>query len=203
MSHLFVLGASGHAKVVVATARAAGYSTLELADDDPDKRGATLLGVAVTATVREVLSRPDATCVLAIGDNRARDALAAAARCRFATIVHPDAIVDRSVELGPGTVVFAGAVIQPDTRIGAHGIVNTGASIDHDCVLGAAVHVAPGARLAGNVSLGDGVFVGIGAAIIPGRTVGAWTRIGAGAAVVTDLPADATAVGVPARVRTS
>jgi sugar O-acyltransferase (sialic acid O-acetyltransferase NeuD family) len=199
--HLIVVGAGGHAKVVIATARAAGYTSLEIADDAPDRRGATLLGVAVTATAQDVLARSDATCVLAIGDNRARHALAGGARCRFATIVHPGAIVDPTVALGAGTVVFAGAVIQPDTRIGPHGIVNTGASIDHDCALGAAVHVAPGARLAGNVSLGDGVFVGIGAVIIPGRSVGAWTRIGAGAAVVRDLPGGATAVGVPARVR--
>ena len=80
-------------------------------------------------------------------------------------------------------------------------IVNTGASIDHDGVLGTAVHVAPGARLAGNVTLEDGVFVGIGAVIVPGRTIGAWTRVGAGAAVVHDLPANVTAIGVPARAR--
>ena len=31
-------------------------------------------------------------------------------------------------------------------------------------------------------------------------SVGAWTIVGAGAAVVRDLPANVTAVGVPARV---
>jgi acetyltransferase EpsM len=31
-------------------------------------------------------------------------------------------------------------------------------------------------------------------------TVGEWTIVGAGAVVIADLPADVTAVGVPARI---
>jgi sugar O-acyltransferase (sialic acid O-acetyltransferase NeuD family) len=200
---LWILGAGGHAKVVIATARAAGHTELRLADDDPARAGTALLGVRVAATLAEILADPDATAVLAIGDNAARHRLGGAARCGFATVIHPTAVVDPSVVLGAGSVVFAGAIVQPDSRLGAHAIVNTGASIDHDAAIGAAVHVAPGARLAGNVTLGDGVFVGIGAVIIPGRTIGAWTRIGAGAAVVRDLPASVTATGVPARIRTA
>jgi sugar O-acyltransferase (sialic acid O-acetyltransferase NeuD family) len=198
---LWVVGAGGHAKVVIATARAAGFDAIQIADDDEARWGSQLVGAPIVGPTRDVLDRADAIAVLAIGDNAARHRLGASARCSFATVVHPSAIVDPSVVLGPGTVVFAGVVIQIDSRLGAHVIVNTGASIDHDCVLGDAVHVAPGTRLAGNVTLGDGVFVGIGAAIIPGRTVGAWTQIGAGAAVTRDLPEHVTAVGVPARPR--
>jgi sugar O-acyltransferase (sialic acid O-acetyltransferase NeuD family) len=147
-----------------------------------------------------VLLDPEAHAVLAIGDNRTRQRFADPARCRFATIVHPRAIVDPSVKLGPGTVVFAGAVIQPDTTLGAHVIVNTGASIDHDCWLDDFVHIAPGVRLAGNVSLDTGAFLGIGSVAIPGARVGEWTTVGAGAAVIQDVPADVVAAGVPARV---
>jgi len=198
---LTVVGAGGHAKVIIATARAAGWSVEVIVDDDQRRWGTTIGGIAIAGPSSAELANPNATCVLAIGDNATRRRLGATARCRFATIVHPHASVDPSVALGLGTVVFAGAVIQPDTRIGAHGIANTGCSIDHDCVLGDAVHVAPGARLAGEVTLGDEVFVGIGAVLIPRVKVGARTTIGAGAAVVRDLPAGVVAVGVPARVR--
>jgi sugar O-acyltransferase (sialic acid O-acetyltransferase NeuD family) len=198
---LWVLGAGGHAKVVIATARAAGLSSISVADDDPARRGETLLGARIERSVTELLADGNARCVLAIGDNRRRYDLAATARCRFATIVHPTAIVHDSVTLGAGSVVFAGCIIQPDTSIGAHAIVNTGASIDHDCTLGAAVHVCPGSRLAGGVTFGDGVMLGIGAVVIPGCSIGAWTDVGAGAAVVSDLPGYVTAIGVPARVK--
>ena len=196
---LWILGGGGHAKVVIATARAAGFTSIEIADDDPGRAGSELLGARVETTIMEVIQRPELLCVLAVGDNRTRHRLAATARCRFATLQHPSAIVHESVNLGAGTVVFAGSVIQPDSRLGAHVIVNTGASIDHDCVLEDAVHVAPGVRLAGNVTLRIGSFLGISAAVIPGKTLGAWSRVGAGGVVINDLADGVTAVGVPAR----
>lgn len=200
MQRLSVVGAGGHAKVVISTARSAGYTDIIAVDDDGALWGRSILGVQIEGPSERVLADADALAVLAIGTNATRRALAARARCTFTSVVHASAVVDPTVKLEPGCVVFAGVVIQPDTTVGAHGIVNTGASIDHDCVLGEAVHVAPGARLAGAVTLGDEVFVGIGAAIIPGITVGARTMIGAGAAVVRDLAADVRVAGVPARV---
>jgi sugar O-acyltransferase (sialic acid O-acetyltransferase NeuD family) len=201
MTVLCVLGAGGHAKVVIATARAAGFEQIHVHDDNPACFGGELLGAPIVGSIADVLARPDALAVFAIGNNATRHLLATTARCRFQALVHPTAHVEPSVSLGAGSVVFAGAVIQPDTRIGTHVIVNTAATIDHDCVLGDAVHVAPGTHLAGNVTLEAGVFLGIGTVVIPGRRIGAWTRVGAGAAVVCDLPANVTAVGVPARPR--
>jgi sugar O-acyltransferase (sialic acid O-acetyltransferase NeuD family) len=197
---LTIVGGGGHAKVVIATARSAGYEVRDVVDDDPGRQGTTLLGVPITGTAASALADVSRTCVIAVGSNAARAKLAALARCHFATLVHASALVHDSVVLGAGTVVFAGAIIQPDTRLGAHVIVNTAASIDHDCIVGDAAHVAPGARLAGGVTLGDEVFLGIGAVVIPLVTIGARTRVGAGAAVVRSLPADVLAVGVPARV---
>jgi sugar O-acyltransferase (sialic acid O-acetyltransferase NeuD family) len=196
---LHVIGAGGHAKVVIATARAAGFQTIEVADDNAQLWGSTILGARVTGPVAAILERTDAIAVLAIGENATRARLGKAAHCQFVAIVHPSAVVESTVEIGIGTVVFAGTVIQPDTRLGAHVIVNTGASIDHDNTIGDAAHLAPGSRLAGNVTVGEGALIGIGAVVIPGRSIGAWSRVGAGAAVIRDVAPGATVVGVPAR----
>jgi serine O-acetyltransferase len=48
--------------------------------------------------------------------------------------------------------------------------------------------------------IGDGVFIGAGAVVLGAVTVGDGARIGANAMVLCDVPAGATAVGVPARV---
>ncbi|MCE9577123.1 MAG: acetyltransferase [Deltaproteobacteria bacterium] len=199
MDGVVIVGSGGHAKVVIATAQAMGFAVRTIVDDDPARHGQRILGVEVTGPSAPILADPGQHAVLAIGANRVRQKLAATARCRFATLVHPSAIVHHTVRLGAGTVVFAGVVLQPDTVVGAHAIVNTGASIDHDGTIGDFVHVAPGARLAGNVTLGEGVFLGIGAAAIPGSQVGAWTTVGAGGTVIADLPPGVVAVGTPAR----
>ncbi|MEC9399411.1 MAG: sugar O-acetyltransferase, partial [Myxococcota bacterium] len=46
-----------------------------------------------------------------------------------------------------------------------------------------------------------GAWIGAGATVIPLREVGQGAMVGAGACVVRDVPAQATAVGVPAKVR--
>lgn len=198
-----VLGAGGHAKVVVATLRAAGWEVVAAYDDAGERRGREVLGVPIRGPLDSAAEAGHEAVVIAVGDNRVRREVAA----RFAgerglpwiSVVHPAATVHPSVELGEGTVVFAGAVIQPDTVIGRHAIVNTGASVDHDCRLGDFVHVAPGARLAGGVTVEEGAFLGIGSVAIPGLTVGAWSTVGAGSAAVRPVEPGVTVVGVPAR----
>jgi sugar O-acyltransferase (sialic acid O-acetyltransferase NeuD family) len=198
-----VVGAGGHAKVVIATIEASGGVVVAVLDDDPGRRGECLLGHLVRGPVSDSNVPEGALVVLGIGANETRSELARRLKGPFGTVLHPGAIVHSSVELGMGTVVFAGVVIQPDTRIGRHVIVNTGASIDHDCVLEDFVHVAPGARLAGGVHLGEGVLMGIGSCAVPGVRVGTRAVVGAGGVVVSAIPADVTAVGVPARVTRS
>jgi sugar O-acyltransferase (sialic acid O-acetyltransferase NeuD family) len=195
-----VLGAGGHAKVVLRTLEISGYEVVGVFDDDPAKMGMSLLGHAVQGSIEDAALLGCPRAVLAVGNNRTRQDLAERLpEFEWITAVHPTAWVDASVTIAPGTVIFAGAVVQPETVIGRHVIVNTAATVDHDCLLGDFVHVAPGAHLAGQVSLGEGSFLGIGSTVIPGKQVGGWVTVGAGGVVVEDIPAGVTVVGVPAR----
>jgi serine O-acetyltransferase len=49
-------------------------------------------------------------------------------------------------------------------------------------------------------TIGDNVFIGAGARVLGGIQVGDGAKIGANAVVIQDIPAGATAVGIPARV---
>lgn len=195
---IVVIGAGGHAKVVVATALAAGFQVRAVLDDNPQRWGKHILGVEVIGPVARARELAGAG-VIAIGENRIRKILSAGLGLRWEVLVHPQSIVHPSVRLGEGTQVFAGTVIQPDTLIGAHSIINTSASVDHDCVLGDFVHIAPGVRVAGGVTLGEGVLMGISSCALPGSYIGAWSVVGGGSVVVDNLPPEVTAVGVPAR----
>ncbi len=196
-----VLGAGGHAKVVIATLEALGWEVAAAFDDAEARWGGEILNVPLLGGLEAAVEHPADGAVLAIGDNRDRREIAGRLELPWISAVHPSAVVHPSVSLGAGTVVFAGAVIQPDTEIGRHAIVNTGASVDHDCHLGDFVHVAPGARLAGSVTVGEGSLIGVGTSTVPGVTIGAWSLVGAGSVVIRDLGSQVVAYGNPARQR--
>lgn len=48
--------------------------------------------------------------------------------------------------------------------------------------------------------IGDNVFIGAGARVLGGIVIGDNVQIGANAVVLNDVPANSTAVGVPARI---
>ncbi len=196
-----VLGASGHAKVVISMLQALGYKDLIAFDDDRAKIGSTILSVPVVGDIKQWMSQRTKSAVLAIGDNDVRQRISREISTSWLTIVHPSAVVHHSVRLGQGTVVMAGVVIQPDVVVGQQTIINTGVSLDHDCRVGDYSHVCPGSTLAGSVQVDEGAFIGSGCVILPGIVVGAWSRVGAGSVCTKNIPARVTAFGSPARVR--
>lgn len=118
---------------------------------------------------------------------------------RFATLIHPNAVVAQDAVLGEGSQVMAGVVIQPGVVCGENVIINTRAGIDHDCVVGNQVHISVGATLAGAVKVGDCAFIGASATVIQEVCVGSQAVVGAGAVVLTDVAPGETVVGIPAR----
>ena len=204
LSPLICVGSGGHAKVVIEIARAEGTFDV-IGCTDPVNRE-PVLGVSVIGNDNELdrLWRQGIRhVVVALGANRTRLRIGRSLRERgfvVPVLVHPSATVSPTARLGSGTVVMPGAVVNAEAAIGEFAILNTLSSVDHDCVLGDGVHVGPRSVLAGAVRLGEGVFLGAGAVAIPGVSIGAYTTVGAGGVVVSDLEAQVTAVGVPARV---
>ena len=204
---LIIIGAGGHAAVVLDTARSAGMPVLGLADADPARRGTLVLGIPVIGDDADVLKHDPADVLLIIGigstdSTDRRRATYAAFRDKgyaFATVVHPTATVAAEIELGAGTVVMAGAIIQPRVHVGDNVIINTGARVDHDSKIGAHAHIAPGAVLSGNVTVGEGAHVGVGATVLQGVGIGAQAICAAGAVVIRDVADGVTVVGNPAR----
>lgn len=196
---VYVIGAGGHAKVIVATLRDLQIQIEGLFDDDPQKQNTKVLGIPVLGKREDALRFKNQPAILGIGHNATRKEISLQLAFDWITLVHPTAHVDLTAKLERGVFVAAGAVIQPDVQLGEHSIVNTSASVDHDSRIGSFVHIAPGAHLGGTVSIGTGSLIGIGSAVIPGIQIGEWSIVGAGSTVIQNLPSRITAIGSPAK----
>lgn len=195
---IILIGGSGHAKVILECVRASGREVFGILDDGIPV-GTRVLGVPVLGTSADAENYPDHGFVIAIGSNAVRRRIAERTPLRWATVVHPRAVVSPSATLGAGTVVMAGAVINACAQVGSHCIINTGAVVEHDNVLEDFVHISPNAALGGTVQVGALTHIGIGACVRNNITICGGCTVGAGAAVVRDLTEPGTYAGVPAR----
>ena len=105
---------------------------------------------------------------------------------------------------------LTGIEIHPSAKIGKglfidHGsgvVIGETAIIGDNCTLYQGVTLGGTGKETGkrHPTLGNGVMVGAGAKLLGAFTVGDNAKIAAGAVVLGDVPADSTAVGIPAKV---
>lgn len=202
MKPIVILGAGGHARVLIDSLNALGREIKGLTDLDATGH---VLGVPILGDDSTLPSVDTVELVNAIGstgDTVQRRTVFDVMKAKgytFATVVHPSAIVASHVILGEGAQVMAGAVVQVGTTIGANTIINTRAGVDHDCTIGTHVHIAPGATLSGSVRVGSGCHIGTGANFIQGLNIGDHALVAAGATVCRDVAANTRVAGTPAK----
>ncbi len=107
---------------------------------------------------------------------------------KFLTVIdiHPSATFGRRVFIDHGTGVV----------IGETAIIGDDVIIYQQVTLGG-VSTTKGKR---HPTLENGVVIGAGAKVLGNITIGENSKVGANSVVVKDVPADSTAVGIPARV---
>ncbi|PJJ58909.1 acetyltransferase [Hymenobacter chitinivorans] len=207
---LVIFGAGGLGREVLVLARQINEArpTWQLAGFYDDQRPATAIihdlpylgdSAALNATTEPL------QVIIAVGNGRSRATIAGlltSPQLRFATLVHPAVACQlyQRIELGEGCIIGQGCILTTDIRLGRHVLLNLGCTIGHDAVLADFCSLMPHANVGGEAYLETGVYLGTNATVINQVRIGARTIVGAGAVAVRDLPADCTAVGVPATV---
>lgn len=213
---LLIIGAGGFGAVAAGiaemmnatlsgTSGAGPWEIVGYADDNPAKQGMHHAGHLVHGGIEEARRAFHGRALwffCAIGDNRARARMARRARelgWKPATLIHPAAVLDPTVEVGPGSVIAPCAVLSYRSRVGSHVVVDAHASIGHHAELGNFCEVFAGARINGNCRVGPYAVVGCNATLLPGTSVGDGAVVGANSLAHGIVQADTTVFGVPAR----
>jgi sugar O-acyltransferase (sialic acid O-acetyltransferase NeuD family) len=206
---LIIIGAGGHAKVLIDALKLLGAPILGISERNPALISTELLGVPVICNDDELKKYPPASVTLVNGLGGVKDTSLRRAVFKrlkmlgyaFSQVIHPSTVISLNARLSEGVQVMAGAVIQPGATIAENTLINTRTSVDHDCQIGSHVHLAPGVTLCGSVEVGDSVHVGSGATVIQGIIVGRHSLVGAGTLVRENVPEGSTIIGVPGRIK--
>jgi sugar O-acyltransferase (sialic acid O-acetyltransferase NeuD family) len=209
-AQLLLIGAGGFARETAEVVHAINdvrmtWDLLGFMDDDPSLRGVEKEGLPVLGPISELERYPEAGVVVCTGSPRNNFSRKRIVRSlglpleRYASLVHPTAVVARSAEIGPGCVLLASVVLTAAARVGSHVAVMPGVVLTHDNVINDFVTFGAGARLAGTVTIGEGAYLGAGSLIRENLSVGAWSLVGMGAVVTRNIPEAEVWAGVPAR----
>lgn len=119
----------------------------------------------------------------------------------FPTLIHPSVIVGdpESVKIGNGCIICASCILTTDIILHDFVTLNLQSTVGHDVVINDYASFMPSVNISGEVIVGKNVYVGTGAKIINQLEIGDNTIVGAGAVVAKSIPANCTAVGVPAK----
>ena len=102
------------------------------------------------------------------------------------------------IEIHPGATIGKGLFIDHGSGV----VIGETAEIGDNCTIYQGVTLGGTGKETGkrHPTLGDNVMIGAGAKLLGNFKVGSGSKIAAGAVVLTDIPENATAVGVPAKV---
>lgn len=172
--------------------------------DDGIEKGTIVNGYPVLGGIQELNEvSSELSLIISIGDPRIKKNILNKIEnsfIKFPTIIHPNASVSSDdVQIGKGTIICEGTIITCNINIGEFVIFNLMCTVGHDTTIDNYCAFMPSVNISGEVHLHKSVYVGTGAKIINQLEIGENTIIGAGAVVSKSLPANCTAVGIPAK----
>lgn len=169
------------------------------------EKGQTIHGCPVIGNDDEINKTTEPiSLVIAVGEPQLKEKIRSKynnSLVSFPTLVHPSVIIgDRdSVKIGEGCIICAGCILTTDITLYNLVTLNIQCTVGHDTIINDYASFMPSVNISGEVNVGKGVYVGTGAKIINQLEIGKNTIVGAGAVVAKSLPANCTAVGVPAK----
>jgi len=187
----------GHARASQPLPGALGFIDKQADVLDGARYGAEFLG-----TIEDFQPGPGDLLVMGIGDPAAKQRVSGMLRDRggrFATIVHPTAVLAATAVVEEGAVICPHALVSADGHVGQLVAINTLSSVGHDVRVGDFSTLSSHVDLMGGVEAGEGVFFGSGARAFPGVKIGPGAKIGAGATLMRNVAPGATMYGPTAK----
>ena len=118
---------------------------------------------------------------------------------RFATVIHPTAVISSNAKIGFNTLIMANVVVGSNVSIGNHSVILPNTTISHDSQIGDYTCIGANVAISGSVMIETGCYIGSGVNIREKIRIGKKSLIGLGSNVVKDVKKETTVTGNPAK----
>lgn len=209
MKKIAILGAGGFAREILClihdiNKQSQEYEILGFIDNVL-KKGTLVNGYPIIGCDDDILETTDnLSLALAFGEPCLKKKVAekfSASNFDFPNIIHPSVMISAPefVKMGKGCIICAGSMLTTNIKLGDFITLNLMCTVGHDSSIGSFSSFMPSCNISGEVTIGECVYGGTGVKIINQTEIGENVILGAGAVVAKSIPANCTAVGVPAK----
>ena len=206
---IIILGAGGAGMDIVSIINSINklektWEIFGFLDDNKNIIGTQVMGIPVLGKIEKLDVYKDKYLISSIAHPTNRDVRKIIwdkmSDYKFATIIHPSAILFDNVSIGEGSVVNANCVLASNIRIGENVIIAYGCNIAHETIIESHVALGTGVNLSSGVVVGKGSYIGAGVSTTHEIKIEENTLVSVGAAVVSDLKGNSLRmwIGVPA-----
>jgi sugar O-acyltransferase (sialic acid O-acetyltransferase NeuD family) len=162
-------------------------------------------GIAVSGGLEEVSKYQECHFIFGIGSMRTRlirhkifEKLNLAPN-RFATIIHPNAVIDQSARIGFGCIIHPGVCIGNDVTVENFVVIAVNSAIGPFACIKDYAMITSLAVVLSNAKVGKSSFIGSCSCITEGIEIGAGAMVGAGTVVSRNLDHGVFVLGNPMR----
>lgn len=177
------------------------WEILGFIDDNLNALDGVETDAKVVGTIKDYVGKEDEEVALAFGSPELKRKIVSilkAKGAKFATIIHPTALLSPFAHYGEGFIMFPYSKLSCNSTVGEF-VTLLSTPIGHDNVIGDYTVISGGCNIVRNVKIGQDVFLAAGVCIAQDVIIGDGAYLGLGSVILKDVKPGAKMFGNPAR----
>lgn len=177
------------------------WEILGFIDDNLNALDGVETDAKVVGTIKDYVGKEDEEVALAFGSPELKRKIVSilkAKGAKFATIIHPTALLSPFAHYGEGFIMFPYSKLSCNSTVGDF-VTLLSTPIGHDNVIGDYTVISGGCNIVRNVKIGQDVFLAAGVCIAQDVIIGDGAYLGLGSVILKDVKPGAKMFGNPAR----